>query len=207
MRELRKSKEDAVIIRPKEADARLITVNEDDIKSAENYYFSKATAEINHFLKKKPKKLAEKDGILHFTGRMLPEEVNVVTPLSGTMKDLKKTSFCVPAVDKHSPVAYAIVSDIHWNHPDVKHSGIETTWREVLKKAFIIEGRDLVTRVKKACERCRFLYKRTVEVAMGPLPAHSLTIAPAFYVTQIDIAGPFKAYSQSMMKMICGRQS
>ena len=30
---------------------------------------------------------------------------------------------------------------------------------------------------------------------MGPISTHSLTIAPAFYVTQTDIAGPFKAFT------------
>ena len=37
--------------------------------------------------------------------------------------------------------------------------------------------------------------KRTIEVAMGPISQHNLTIAPAFYITQLDIAGPFKAYT------------
>ena len=30
---------------------------------------------------------------------------------------------------------------------------------------------------------------------MGPVSKYNLTIAPAFYVTQTDICGPFKAYS------------
>ena len=190
-----KSNVNSDVVYPVKADPNLITINDDEIQLAENYYFTKATAEIKHFLKKKHmKNLTETDGILYYTGRLLPEEVNVVTPLSGTMKDLQKTSFCVPAIDKHSPLAYAVVNSVHWHHPDVKHLGVETTWRYVLMKAYIIEGRDLVNRIKHSCERCRFLYKRTVAVAMGPLPNTNLSIAPAFYVTQMDLAGPFKSY-------------
>ena len=50
------------------------------------------------------------------------------------MKDLSVITFCVPVVDKYSPVAYSIVSDIHWNHKVARHTGIETTSRYVLKK-------------------------------------------------------------------------
>ena len=30
---------------------------------------------------------------------------------------------------------------------------------------------------------------------MGPVSSHSLRIALAFYATQVDLCGPFKAYS------------
>ena len=49
---------------------------------------------------------------------------------------------------------------------------------------------------KKSCERCRHLYKKSVEVAMGPVSKFNMTIAPAFYVAQVDLRGPFLAYSQ-----------
>ena len=32
---------------------------------------------------------------------------------------------------------------------------------------------------------------------MGPVSKHNLNIAPAFYSTQCDLAGPFKSYSHS----------
>ena len=49
--------------------------------------------------------------------------------------------------------------------------------------------------IKKRCERCRYLLKRCVNVAMGPISKYNLTIAPPFYISQVDLAGPFKAYS------------
>ena len=53
----------------------------------------------------------------------------------------------------------------------------------------------MVKSIKKSCERCRYLQKRTVEIEMGPVSQHSLTIAPAFYISQVDLAGPFLSYS------------
>ena len=170
---------------------------EEDVSSAETYFFKKATAEIKKFYKGKLDKFTEKDGILLYNGRLLPDEVQVITPMADAMKDLTSTTFCVPAVYKHSPIAYALVNDVHWNNPVVKHSGNESVFRFVLKKAFIIEGRDIVKRTKKSCERCRYIAKRTIEVIMGPVSKHNLNIAPAFYSTQCDLAGPFKSYSHS----------
>ena len=131
-----------------------------------------------------------------YTGRILPtEEICAVTPMTDVMKDLVSSTFCVPVIEKHSPIAYSIVSEIHWHNKTVKHSGIESVWRYVLKHAFIIEGREIVKKVKKSCLRCRYLAKRTVEIAIGPISRHNMTIAPSFYITQVDLAGPFRAYS------------
>ena len=175
-------------------DTKQVILRDEDIGFAERYFYKKATEEIKHFNKNKLKNLTEKEETLYYNGCILPN-LNIITPLSEAMKDLTNT-FCVPVIEKYSPIAYAIVSDIHWNHPVVKHSGVETTWRYVLKKVFIIEGREVVKNVKKSCERCRYLAKKTIDVAMGPLSKYNLTIAPSFYVTQIDLAGPFKAYCQ-----------
>ena len=172
-------------------------LSEDHLKKAENYFFRAATLEVKQFHQDKQylKFSRERDGILFYTGRILPTEMNIVSPLSSNMRDLTSTTFCVPLVDKHSPIAYSIVNDIHWNNKVVKHSGIESTWRYVLKYVFIIEGRQLLKKIKGLCQRCRYLAKRTVEVEMGPVSRHNMTIAPAFYITQVDLAGPFKSFS------------
>ena len=87
------------------------------------------------------------------------------------------------------------MTHFHWKDKVVMHSGIESTLRQILKYVYIIGGRDLVKRVKKSCKRCRYLTKKTIEVSMGPISEHCIAIAPAFYVTQVDLAGPLKAYS------------
>ena len=45
--------------------------------------------------------------------------------------------------------------------------------------------------IQRLCECCRYLAKRTIEVAMGPMSKHNMTVAPAFYITPVDLAGPF----------------
>ena len=54
---------------------------------------------------------------------------------SYAMLDLSESTFCVPITDSHSPVAYAIMSDTHWNDTDVRHKGVETTLRYAQKTA------------------------------------------------------------------------
>ena len=56
------------------------------------------------------------------------------------MQDLASTSFYVPVIDKNSPLAYSIINEVHWHSQVARYSGVETTWRYVLKTAFIIEG-------------------------------------------------------------------
>ena len=111
-------------------------VSEDDIKNAERYIFQASTREVEHFMKVKQysKYSKNKDGILMYTGRILPtDEVCAVQPMTSAMKDLAATTFCVPVIDKHSPIAYSIVSDIHWNDKTVKHSGNESVCSPVLR--------------------------------------------------------------------------
>ena len=94
-----------------------VILSEEEIKNAENYFFQKATAEIKHFMKENQYKRIskEKEGILYYTGRILPNQnVTVVGRMTNVMKDLQQTSFCVPIIDKHSPLAYSIVNEIHW---------------------------------------------------------------------------------------------
>ena len=131
-----------------------------------------------------------------YTGRILnTDDITIVGRFTNTMKDLSSSTFCVPVIDKYSPVAFALANDVHWHHETAKHCGVETTLRYILKTAYIIEGRSVVKAVKKSCERCRYLEKRTIAVEMGPVSQHNLTIAPAFFASQVDLAGPFLSYS------------
>ena len=115
--------------------------------------------------------------------------------LSDAAFDLTGSTFCVPLSDSKSPIARAIVTEIHWHHLDVSHGGVESILRQVQRTSFIIEGRNLVKSVKMECTKCRILEKRAIKVAMGPLQNANLCIAPAFYYSQVDICGHFNAYS------------
>ena len=173
-------------------------LGEEELRSAANYYFRKATLEVKQFCKVESyaKLSFEKDDILYYKGRILSDQgILAISPLSTAMKDLAATTFCVPIVDRYSPLAYSIVNEVHWNDTVAKHRGVETVLRYVKKIAFVLEGRDLVKLFRKHCERCRYIEKRTIEVSMGPLSDHNLTVAPAFYVAQTDLCGPFSSYS------------
>ena len=169
-----------------------LVISEKEMNAARMYLFKKATQEVKHFVKLALYKdiSEEVDGILTYTGRILPtDSIKIVGKATQVMKDLTSTMFCVPLVEKNSPIAFSIASDIHWNHPTAMHCGIDTVWRYVLQHAYIIEGKSLVTKIGKSCERCRYLNKRSFEMAMGPVSPHNLNIAPAFYVSQTDIVG------------------
>ena len=175
-----------------------VKIPEGELQEARNYLFRLATVEVKSSMKREryEKISIEKDDILYYSGRILPtQSVSTNVSLTDTMLDLCETTFCVPLVIKSSPIAHSIVNEVHWNHNVAKHSGIETVLRYTMKYAYIIEGRDLVRYVRKNCIRCKLIMKKALNVSMGPVSPHQMKIAPAFYSTQTDIAGPFNSYS------------
>ena len=162
------------------------------------YYFRKATLEIKEFMPKNScKKFSkEENGILYHTGRILPtQKISNKLNLADVCLDLDMGTFCVPLIEKHSPLAFALINEIHWYSDDARHCGNETVMRYVENVAHIIEGKGLVKQFRKECARCRFLNKKAVDIAMGPVSDDNLKIAPPFYVSQVDMFGPFKSYS------------
>ena len=136
-------------------------LTDEEISNAERYFFWKGTSEILEFIQKsKYEKISTlQNETLMYTGRILPgQEISIVRRFTGAMKDLSTTTFFVPILDDASPIAFSIASEIHW-HGEVQHSGIETTLRHIMKKCFIINGRNLVKRIKRSCHRCRYLEK------------------------------------------------
>ena len=161
----------------------VVSLSEDDLKTALDYFFRKATQEIKHFLDKRSYQKISKeiDGVLYYTGRILPsQEFSGKLNISDVSIDLSNTSFCVPLTDSLSPFAYSVINETHWYNDDAKHCGVETVLRYTQKIAYIIEGRGLVKKFRKECARCRILAKRAIEVSMGPIHGHNMNIAPAF---------------------------
>ena len=176
----------------------IILLTDEEIKQSKDYFFRKASQEVKKFLKPAQYQniSRELEEVLYYTGRILPEdEVSIVGQATEVMKDLCKTTYCVPLMDKYSPIAYSVINEIHWHDPSVCHSGVETTWRYVLKNIYVIDGRSVVKMIRNSCQRCRYLAKRALEVSMGPVSQDNITIAPAFFICQVDLAGPFPAYS------------
>ena len=182
------------------ANGLVVSIDEDLLMSSLNYFYKKATLEIEKFLPQKLYKniCQKRNGILYYTGRILAsQELNGKLNLSDVCIDLTKSSFCVPLVDKSSPVAYALVNEIHWHNYDAKHSGNETILRYVNTIAHVIGGKSLVRQFRKECTWCKILNKKAIEVAMGPVSDKNLCIAPPFYMSQVDIFGPFSSYSSA----------
>ena len=173
-----------------------LSISENILKESEDYFFKKGSQEVKQFVQhsKYVNISTERGKILFYNGRILPtDSVTIVGKATQAMSDLTSQMFCVPILERYSPISYAIINEIHWNHPTVSHSGVETTWRYLLQRTYIIEGRKLVKAIRSTCERYRYLTKITLEVIMGPVSPHNLIIAPAFYVTQVDLCGPFQS--------------
>ena len=176
-------------------DVNSITLSDEEIMAAKEYFFRKETVEVKRFIKptQYQKISIKRDGILYYSVIILPtDNIKITGEMSAAMKDLSADTFCVPIIYKHSPLAYSLINEVHWHSKTAMHSGVETVWRYILKTGFIIFGRDLVKKIKTQCERCRYPRKKVIDVEMGPKSKHSITIAPAFYATQADICSPFK---------------
>ena len=180
----------------------VVRLPEDCLTAAKNYFFRKASLEVQQFVDpNRYKKISvSKNGILYYTGRILmTQKIDGDFNFSDAMLDLSESTFCVPLTDVHSPIAYAIVSETHWYDPNIRHKGVETTLRFAQTTAYIIGGRDLVKRIKNGCAKCRILHMKGVEVARGPVAEENLKIAPAFFESQVDICEPFSAYSPTRL--------
>ena len=176
----------------------IVVLSKEFLIRALKYFYLKATHEVKEFCNKNTyaKISEEKFGILYYTGRILPsQKFTNKLDLSDVCIDLSTSSFCMPLVDKYSPLAYAIINEIHWHHDDAMHSGDDTVFRYVQQIAHIVDGRSLVTSIRHDCARCRFLRKRAIDVAMGAKSDYNFCIAPPFYVSQVDMFGPFSSYS------------
>ena len=177
---------------------KVIEVSDKMLVASMNYFAWKSSEEVKYFLKKEKycNITTDIDGILYYSGRILNNyQFDGYPDLCEAAIDLCSTSFCVPVMSRYSPVAISVALEIHWYHPDVQHKGVEAIFRKTLDVAHIIGGYKLAVSIKRGCKRCRILYKNTVDVAMGPLKKFNFCIAPAFYASQIDIFGPFKAFS------------
>jgi phage terminase large subunit-like protein len=146
-------------------EATAVTITAADMADAADYFFRKATKEVKRFTKTAEYKhcSSEREGILYFSGRLL--DSGRVKAMEEVMFDLSPVSFCKPIVDRHSPVAYAIMLEMH--RTEVNHLNSITTYRESLGTAFIIRGRDLAKEIRETCNFCIRYKARMVEVEMG----------------------------------------
>jgi hypothetical protein len=175
-----------------------VVLTDAEVQHSLDYFFQKGSEEVKSFVH--PNKYrnisAERNGILYFTGRVPLEDLTFKCKMTDAMIDLSTGTFVVPIVEKFSPLSFSILNEKHWYDTTAKHSGVETTIRSTMTVAHILGVRDIAKLFRKSCVRCRFLLKKTVDVEMGLLPSSRLTVAPPYYNTQVDLCGPFSAYSK-----------
>ena len=138
-----------------------VIISDAEVYYAMDYFFQKATEEVKKFMRAKDYEQIsfEKNNILYYDARVSPCDVDFRCTMTEVMLDLSAGTFVVPLIERHSPLAYAIVNQIHWYHPTVCHRGVETTIRQVMTVACIFGVRDMVKLFRKQCERCRYLLK------------------------------------------------
>ena len=158
-----------------------------EISSAANYYFQVCTKELKYFSKEKiDSNMTLKNGILYYAGRIL-QGTHVDAP-EDPFLDVDPLMFVCPVVDRFSPVAAAIMIHAHTNL--AMHKSVNFTLRESRNVAFILRGRDLAAEVRASCQFCKRYRAKLVEVEMGKIHQDRLRIAPAFYISQVDLFGP-----------------
>ena len=160
-------------------------------KLAADYFFRKGTAEVKHFVAAKNYKnvTTEKDGILLYNARIF--DGTEIKDMANVMVDVGPLQFCVPILDRHSPVAYSIMLYAHQEL--AHHRNVNTTLVESRQIAFVLSGRDLAKEIRAECVSCRRYKARVMEVEMAKIHPNRLVIAPPFYFTQADLMGPFEA--------------
>ena len=127
--------------------------------------------------------------ILFYSGRIL-EGQSILDP-ENVMSDLEPLSFVCPVLDRYSPVAYSIM--LYTHTMITKHRNVVTTLRESRSIAFVFRGRDLAAEIRKNCAFCRRFKAKLLEAELGNIHSTRITIAPAFYNTQVDLFGPLIA--------------
>ena len=180
--------------------------NESYVKLAATYFFRTASLEVIQFNKKDyiDKISVEQNSILYSKNRLLEGmEFSKVSGMDMINLDPLGVNTKCPVIDRHSPLAYSIGQYIHHNLSG--HSGMETCNRLALERFFIIQGPSLFRELAQECIKCKIKRKRFLEMSMGPIGSHALTIAPPFYATQADLFGPITVYAPGAARDLRGR--
>ena len=181
---------------PDKVDTVNVVLDKDDISRALTYWFTKATNEVVKFVNPDTVKRVGvmKDGILYcrsriYNGQRLMQAGDIDVESLGHGIGL---NLATPLIERFSPIAYSIAMFIH--HFVGKHSGHETCTRMSLEYCHILQAASLFRQISDQCSKCKMIRKQYLEVVMGPVSDHQLTISPCFHVTFCDLDGPYKIF-------------
>ncbi len=168
----------------------VLTEKIDHVQARKNI-FRKTSAELVMFEDKKAyENLGEwQDNIFIYKGRIL--DCSDESSLATVSMDLLPRTFANPVVSRKSPIATSIMM---YAHEKLTHHGTAVaTLRRSLEIAYIIQGRSLAIEVRNNCYYCRRYKAKMIQAEMSPIHSNRLTPAPAFYLSQVDLFGPFEA--------------
>ena len=97
-------------------DINRITLSDEEILAAKEYFFRKVTLKVKKFIKSTQyqKISIERDRILYYSRRIPPtDNIKITGEMSTVMKGLAADTFCVPVIYKHSPLAYSLINEVH----------------------------------------------------------------------------------------------
>ena len=183
-------------------------INEEDISRSLTYWFQKGTSEVKQFNKKEviAKLAVEKKGILFSRSRILDGQRFLMA--GGFKADSLglevQLNLMTPMLDRHSPISLSIALYIHQDLG--LHAGYETCFRLSLGFCHIIQGASLFRIIGEECVKCSMLRKKYLEVIMGPISDHQLTLCPAFFIAFCDLDGPYGVLVPGFEKQTRGRK-
>ena len=170
-----------------------ISINEDDVQRSLIYWYSKATAEVKHFVRKETvEKIAvEKENILMSRSRILDgQRLIQAAELSEDGAGVEiGLNLLTPVIERYSAIALSIAIYIH--HDVSLHAGYETCYRQSLEHCSIIQGQGLFREIGNECTKCHMVRKKFMEIACGPIPDCQLSFHGPFFAAYVDIDGPY----------------
>ena len=173
-----------------------LDIDDEDISLALGYWYQKGSKEVTEFNKKEllSRISVEKNGILYCRSRIMDGQRFVSA--GGFEKDSLglevQLNMMTPLLDRYSPIAYSIANFVH--HELGKHAGYETCFRISLGYCHVIQGASLFREIGDECSKCKMIRRKYIEVIMGPVSDHQLTISPPFYAAFCDLDGPYDIF-------------
>ena len=172
----------------------VVNLTDFEIERASNYFFKIGSKEVKQFAKHSDWKHCSKEigGILYFDSKIMDGQS--INDVENVFQDLSPLHFCKPILDRYSPISYAIMTHVHTKVAN--HRDITTCLRESFSEAYILHGRSLSEEVREGCMKCKRFKAKRVNVEMSKLHESRITVAPAFYLAQVDLLGPYDAFCE-----------
>ena len=157
-------------------------LTEEDVSNALAYWYKKGSQEVKSF--NKPELIAriaiERDGILYSRSRIMDGHRFIMAAGFNKTSLGKEVqlNLLTPVLDRHSPISYSVALFIHSELAN--HAGFETCFRFSLSYCHIIQAASLFREIGEECSKCKIIRKKYLDVVMGPVSDHQLTVCPPF---------------------------